>query len=425
MCVHVESPKSWYNPNLVLFLALLVGLAAGWWQSSAALVAANAISHIFINLLRLVSLPIIFLSLLSTASGMESVGEAKRLGWLTLRYTLMTTLAAATVALGLFLLIDPVGQNLPIAAPAAAPIEAKSYIAHLLDIVPSNFLKPFVENNVIGVMFLAILFSLSILALPLENRQLLHRFFHSLLLAVMKLTSWILLLMPVAVFAFAALFAGDLRAGLEIESLGLYLLCILLANVLQAVVVLPAFLKAKGISPLAAAKGMFPALSIAFFTKSSAGTLPTALVCATERMGIDRKVANFTLPLCTSINMNGCAAFILITVLFVSMSHGVAYAPWELVLWIFIATLAAIGNASVPMGCFFLSSALLVGMDIPLHLLGIILPFYTFIDMLETSINVWSDGCVAAAVDADLKASASPSLSMSNGLIRDLKDLTA
>lgn len=408
MCAEAPRKKTWYRPNLFLALALLLGLAAGWGDFPVAKAMAGGIAELFLNLLRLVSLPIIFLSLLSTASSMESVGEAKQLGWRTLCYTLLTTVAAATLALVLFLALDPVsGQGIAgvsaLGGGTPAVTEGKGYLDHLLGIIPSNIIKPFVDNNVIGVMLLGAVLSLAVLALPRENRQLLHSLFHSLFLAMMQLTQWVLKLMPLAVWAFAVIFVSDLHQGLAFESLGRYLFCIVLANILQATLVLPAILKARGIPPLAVFKGMFPALSVAFFSKSSAATLPTALLCATDRVHLDRKVAHFTLPLCTTINMNGCAAFILITVLFVSMSHGVSYAPWELVAWVFISTLAAIGNASVPMGCYFLASALLAGMNIPLELMFVILPFYTFIDMLETAINVWSDACVATLVDHDMR----------------------
>jgi Na+/H+-dicarboxylate symporter len=151
------------------------------------------------------------------------------------------------------------------------------------------------------------------------------------------------------------------------------------------------------------AKGMYPALSVAFFTKSSAAALPTAMQCAEENIGISRKVASFSLPLCTTINMNACAAFILTTVLFVSMSQGMTYTLPEMGLWIILSTIAAIGNAGVPMGCYFLASAFLAAMNVPLNILGVILPFYTMIDMLESAINVWSDSCVTAVVDQEVK----------------------
>jgi Na+/H+-dicarboxylate symporter len=154
-------------------------------------------------------------------------------------------------------------------------------------------------------------------------------------------------------------------------------------------IILPGFLKLKGISPLKVVKAMYPALNVAFWSKSSAATLPLTMQCATERLGISQKTAGFSLPLCTAINMNGCAGFIIITVLFVAMSNGLVFSPFELGAWIFIATLTAIGNAGVPMGCYFLSLALLTAMNVPLNLMFVILPFYAFIDMVETAINVW------------------------------------
>ena len=210
--------------------------------------------------------------------------------------------------------------------------------------------------------------------------------------------------MPIAIWAFVVLFIRDFNNGLELKSIALYLSCVLAANLIQALVVLPAFLKWNGVSPLKLIKGMFPALSVAFFTKSSAAAIPMAMRCAQENVKISPKVASFCLPLCITINMNACAAFILTTVLFVSMSNGAVYSPMELFGWIFIATIAALGNAGVPMGCFFLSSAFLASMNIPLNILGIILPFYALIDMLESAINVWSDSCVTAVVDREITA---------------------
>ena len=102
--------------------------------------------------------------------------------------------------------------------------------------------------------------------------------------------------------------------------------------------------------------------------------------------------------------MNGCAAFIIITVLFVAISNGIEFSIAELIAWVFIATLAAVGNAGVPMGCYFLSLALLTSMNVPLDLMFVILPFYVFLDMLETAINVWSDACVTAIVDKEENA---------------------
>lgn len=402
MCKEV---KRKINPNIFFGLAVLLGVCTGhfWHDSFIVVKTAETISQIFINLLKLVSLPIIFLSIVSTASGMENMQEIKLLGQKVVKYTLLTTVIAATVALGLFIAIDPVRGQLAADIDSHAAVPQTSYLAFFIQIVPSNIVQPFSENNVIGALFLALLFSFAVVSLPSQHRKVLHSFFSSIYAAIIAITRWIVAVMPIAIWAFITLFMLDLKKGLDIKSLALYLTVVLAANLIQAFGVLPLLLKIKKISPYHMAKGMYPALSVAFFTKSSAAALPTAMQCAEENVGISRKVASFSLPLCTTINMNACAAFILTTVLFVSMSQGMTYSLPEMGLWIILSTIAAIGNAGVPMGCYFLASAFLAAMNVPLNILGVILPFYTMIDMLESAINVWSDSCVTAVVDQEVK----------------------
>ena len=114
-------------------------------------------------------------------------------------------------------------------------------------------------------------------------------------------------------------------------------------------------------------------------------------------------VARFVLPICTTINMNGCAAFILVTSLFVMQNAGIELTMGTMIAWLFIAVLAAVGNAGVPMGCYFLTLSLMSSIGAPIGLMGVILPIYTIIDMIETAENVWSDASVCAMVDHDLE----------------------
>jgi Na+/H+-dicarboxylate symporter len=399
-CAPVGSDKT----NLYIMIAVGLGLISGFLDLPLINQTATVISQIFISLLKLVSLPIIFLSIVATTSGMESIDEIKYLGKKVIRYTLLTTLIAAAIALAVFLMIDPVRSQISAAqAGMVASDVSSTYITHLMNMIPSNVIHPFSTNNVIGVLFLAIALSLSILALPKENRAVLHSFFSSLYRAIMTMTLYIVSLMPIAVWGFVILFVNDLRNGLEVRSLVLYLSVVLIANALQSILVLPLLLKWKGLSPLKVAKAVLPALSVAFFSKSSSAALPTAMRSVEENLNICPKVSGFSMPLCTTINMNACAGFILTTVLFVSMSNGVVYSPAELLLWIVIATIAAVGNAGVPMGCYFLASAFLATMNIPLSIMGVILPFYSLLDMLESAINVWSDVCVTAVVQQDVR----------------------
>lgn len=395
-----------FSLNFAFLLAITFGALFGYLNYTPINQVSYAISEVFIKLLKLVSLPIIALSLLSTASGMEDVREFKWMGFRVLRYTLLTTFLAASIALALYLWIEPVQVDFVAHENVVVKMDKNSYLDYLLKAIPSNIVKPFVDNHVIGVMMIAMMLSLSMLSLPKEQRLYLHTFFHALFSCVMKLTGWIVKAMPVAVFAFIVLFFKDLRAGLDLSTIALYLLCVLSANVIQGVVVLPLLLKSKGIAPLPFFRQMLPALTVAFFSKSSSASIPTAIKCAVERAHLSSRVANFSLPLCTTINMNGCAAFILTTVLFVSMSQGMEWTLLEMFGWVIIATIAAVGNAGVPMGCYFLSGAILAALNVPLQLLGVILPFYTMIDMIETSLNVWSDACVTAVVEKEVKQKA-------------------
>lgn len=391
------------NSNLTLIIALFFGVITGYWNNPICNQTATAISEIFINLLKLISAPIIFLSIFSVISGMLNVEEFKNISKKLIKYTLLTTYTAACIALILYILIDP-ARMLEVKPFSQVPLNVeKGYLNYLIQIVPSNILTPFSENQVISVLFLAILFSIASLGLQKEQRLFLHSFFSGLNALIMKVASWVIYLIPIAIWSFITLLMKDMQQGFKVTEVALYLLTIVAANLIQGFIILPLFARIKGVSPVKLFLNMLPALSLAFFSKSSSATLPMTMRCAEERAGMSKKLTNLAFPLCTAINMNGCAAFILVTVLFVSMSNGIHYSMVEMILWTFIATIAAVGNAGVPMGCYFLSSAFLALQNIPLTLLAVILPFYAIIDMLETTINVWSDSCVVAVVEHEME----------------------
>ncbi len=394
--------KYWNRSYLALLSAMLLGLLTGLMQYEIPLACAEAVSSLFMNFLKLIAAPIVFLSIASTLSGMKGMQEMKVLGRKVFKYTLVTTLLAALVALAFFLLLDP-AQGAPLASSQTAPQAGGSYLSFLLKIVPSNFLEAFLENNVMAIAFMAFILGIAALKLPKEHGEILHRTFLSFFKVVLKITEFAIALLPIAVWAFTALLVKELRQDQsQASSLFLYLSCVVGANLVQGLVVLPLLLRWKGISVRQTAKGSLKALLLAFFSKSSNATLPVTLECAEKNLGVSSRVANFSLPLCTVINMNGCAAFILITILFVSKLHGHVFSVMDLGMWVILATAAAVGNAGVPMGCFFLSSSFLLGMNMPIAMMALILPFYTFLDMIETSLNVWSDLCVSSIVDREL-----------------------
>jgi len=395
--------NSIFNVNTGIIFAVLLGMFSGYLDIHFLNQTAEVVSQIFINLLKLVSTPIIFLSILSTISGMESANDFKFIGKKIIKYTFLTTYIAAFIAFLLYLFLDPANTAAVVQDSNKAVDFDKGYLTYLIQAIPSNIIQPFSENNVIGVLFLAIIFSVASLALPEVQRKSLNTLFTSLNALVMKIASWIVKFIPVAIWSFITLFMKDMQSLVNIKQIALYLLCVMGANLVQGLIILPLIVKYRGISPIKLSFAMLPALSLAFFSKSSSATLPTTMRCAEERAGMPKRLSNLAFPLCTAINMNGCAAFIFTTVIFVSMSQGVHFSVTEMFMWTMIATIAAVGNAGVPMGCYFLSSAFLAAMNVPLNLLAIILPFYAIIDMLETAINVWSDSCVVAMVDRELQ----------------------
>lgn len=361
----------------------------------------TVVADIFINMFKCISLPIIASSIVVTFTQYNAEASMSRIWRRTLMYTLTTTIIAATIACILYVLIKPAAiTNLPPVTDVDILLGTTNYFSYLASLIPTNIFEPFIENKVISVLLLSILIGLATRNIQdQEVRHTISNIFKAGHEILLNITKWMVKIVPVGLYGFLTVSIMQFKNGVEIQGLAAYLAIIVLANLIQGFVILPAWLSFNGIKPFATMRGMLPALSMAFFSKSSAGTLPITIETAEKNLNIDSKLSRFVLPLCTTINMNGCAAFIFVTVIYVMQMHGIEISFITLFSWILISTVAAIGNAGIPMGCFFLSASLLSGMNMPITILGLILPLYSIIDMLETALNVWSDACVAKVVD--------------------------
>lgn len=389
---------------LKLFIPIFLGIGTGFSNQKILMIAAESVSTIFLNFLSMIAAPVILLAIISTLINMKGLEQLKHLGKKVITYTLITTVLAALTALGFFLLLDPVAM-VQKSSEIAFKTEQHSYLHFFVEIIPSNIFTAFAENKVISIAFLGFLLGITAHFLSEDHRKTLQKGFSALFQLFLKIASIITYVIPVAIWAFMALLVQNLQnpSGTS-NGIWTYLIVIVVANLTQGLVVIPLLLKMRGLSPWKIAKGSSKALLTAFFTKSSNATLPISLKVAKEELGLRPEVANFTLPLCTVINMNGCAAFILTTILFVAGVNGHVFSALDLAFWVVMSVLAAVGNAGVPMGCFFLSSAFLISIGVPLTTMGLILPFYALIDMEETALNVWSDLSVASIIDKECKA---------------------
>ena len=388
-------------------VAIVLGLVNGMWGSQFWQTAGQFISDIFIRLFRFIAIPIIAVSIISTLATISRSKESGKIFRHTIFYTLLTTVLAASLAAVLFVLYAP--ANVALTGTASQPealanIQGQSYFSYIESVIPDNIIAPFLSANVLSVLIIAAAVGIAIAKLPADSKEqnLMITFFTALQSVLFTIVNWIIKILPIGIFGFFTVLAMQMATGVALGGLGVYLATVLTSNFVQMLVILPLILLIRGINPLRVAKGMLPALTVAFFSKSSAGTLPVTMSCAENNLNVRPSVSRFVLPICTTINMNGCAAFILITVVYLMQNAGVDISLGTLLIWIVIATIAAVGNAGVPMGCFFLSASLLASMNVPILLMGVILSFYAVIDAIETTLNVWSDSNVAVLVNHDL-----------------------
>ena len=404
-----ESRKQGNGKQFALWMAaLVIGGALGWMNNPSLNELFNFVATIFTRLFQFIAVPTIALAVITTLSALGANKDTKRIFAHTIVYTLLTTICSAAVGLALYLWIAPGSLPADVAGAGAAQVPQNlgklSYYDHFLSVVPNNVLNPFLSGNVLSVLFIAAAVGLAIAFMPkTENREVLLKGINGLQEVLFTLIRAILYILPIGILAFAGQLAAQIEAGVIVGALGKYTAVVMGGNLFQFFIVLPLFLLARGLNPIDVMKKMSPAIAVALFTKSSAATLPVTLASAEQNVKVNPRVSRFVLPICTTINMNGCAAFILVTSLFVMQNSGMELTMGSMISWLFVAVLAAIGNAGVPMGCYFLTLSLMSSVGASIGIMGVILPIYTIIDMIETAENVWSDSGVCAMTNKDLR----------------------
>ena len=409
MSEHTQK-KGFDGKQFALWLgAMILGGVLGALRIEALNEFCNFIASIYSRLFQCIAVPTIALAVLTTLATLGAGKNSRRIFLRTILWTVLTTVAAALVGAVLYKVIGP--GNLPLASVQAgqeavsAGAEKVTVYGHILSVIPRNVIAPIASGNVLSILLMSAAAGLAIAYLKTsENVQTLLKGLlglQEILFALIRALVWTL---PLGIVAFSAQLAAQMSAGVMVGSMAKYTAVVLGGNLMQFFIILPLFLICRGLNPLKVFRSMLPAVLMALFTKSSAATLPVTVASAENRLKVRPEVARFVLPVCCTINMNGCAAFILVTSLFV-MQNGGTVLNWPVILlWLLISVVAAIGNAGVPMGCYFLTLSLMAGTGAPVAVMGLILPLYAVIDMVETAVNVWSDSCVCAMVDRDLDA---------------------
>ena len=401
-----------FRQTIIWLCALILGAALGMLGYAPINGFMDFIASAYTRAFQFVAVPTVALAILTA---MASLGEGRAMGRVfakTFTFTCLTSFVAALVGLALFLIVNPGVIDKGVVDAVADNADAMGQIArtpetvygHILNAIPNNLINPFLSGNVLAIVLISagIGITLAILGKTSENVKALHKALLGLQEVFFGIIKGLIWALPVGIVAFAAQLAAQVSSGVVVGSIGKYVLVVLGGNAIQFFIILPLLCYLRGVNGYKVMRQMSPALLMALFTKSSAATLPVTVATAEKNMKAKPWIARFILPLCCTINMNGCAAFILVTSLFVirnSPDCGIVLTLPTMLTWCVIATLCAIGNAGVPMGCYFLTLSLMAGVGGNLMVLGVILPIYTIIDMIETAENVWSDCCICAIVD--------------------------
>lgn len=381
--------------------ALVIGVIVGmiWGPGSESL---GWIGDIFMRLIRMVVVPLVFVTLVS---GVVSMGDPSKLGSLgvkTLAIYMGTTLAAITIGLIMSVILQPgVGVDLSTATPGEIQ-EAIPLSQRLISIVPENPIAALAEGNILAIIFFALLVGISLLTIG-EKGKPVADVMDAASEMMIKITHWIMEVAPFGVFALIAVVSGTqgVAALLDVITLALAVLisCVAHMIIVHGILMMKLGLK---LSPVTFFRGARDAMLVAFSTSSSSATLPVTMSVAEENLGIKPVVASTVLPLGATINMDGTALYVGIVSVFAAQAFGLDLSFADYVLVAGSTTLVSVGTAAVPGASLFLMAAVMgtIGMT-PEQIavvIGFIFPFDRPLDMLRTAVNIGGDLSVSTAV---------------------------
>ncbi len=393
----MKKPELYWQILIAFILAIFFGLFF-----TNAVPYIEWMGTIFIKALKMIIIPLILSSIIS---GITQIGDAKNLGRLglkTMTYYLVTSIFALLTGLVLVNLFKPgVGADLGLQKTVdEVALAQQSFGSTLMNIIPENIIEAMVQNQMLSIIFFALLFGYFITRTSEKTNTLLTDFFSAVFEAMMKITMFIIQFTPLGIFGIVAKVVAEQDNLLELFStMGQYMLVVILALAVHSMIILPLLIKLIGKSnPWLHFKAMREALITAFSTSSSSATLPLTLDAVENRSGVSNKVTSFTLPLGATINMDGTALYELVAAIFIAQAYGIELSFGQQIIVVLTGLLASIGAAGIPMAGLVMISVVLTAVGLPLEGIGLILSVDRILDMFRTTVNVWSDSCGAVII---------------------------
>ena len=391
---------------LYMVLGVLFGFLVGALFPKFSL-STSFVGELFLNALKMVVLPLITVSIADAIFKMESIERFKQIGVRALVYYAFTTALAVITGLVVVILLKP-GLSVSLSHGTNFSKEVSFSLKELLlSLIPPNIFKAFVDFDVLPVIVSTVLFSLAVISVEWERKLVLHQLISELDSALLKLTGWIISFAPLGVFSLIAAKVAQMGGAPALKnlfvSLGLYMVTVLTGILIHGFITLPLlyFLFTRK-NPYSLISKVKEALLTAFATASSSATFPITL-SRSIAAGIKREVAEFTLPLGATINMDGTALYEAVAAVFLAQSYGMELSLSQYLAVFLTATLAAVGAAGIPEAGLVTMVLVLQSIGVPTEGIGIILAVDWFLDRCRTAVNVLGDIIAAAVISSQLE----------------------
>jgi len=381
---------------------------------------------IFINLLKLIAMPLIIVSLINGIGQLKDVSQLSRIGLKTIGFYLLTTVIAITIGLLIVNISNPgnyfpkekaeefekkFAENVKQKAVSASEVKGDGPLQFLVDIVPDNLVKAMSDNTMmLKVIFFSLLFGIAMISLPEKKTKHVVAFMENLNDIVLKIIDIIMLMAPYGVFALIAGLIVEVTGSSPSDtyslfvSLGLYSLTVIIGLLVMIFVVYPVFLSLfTKVKVGKFFKAISPVQLLAFSTSSSAATLPLTMETAEEKLGVSEEVSSFVLPLGATINMDGTSLYQAVAAVFLAQVYGMDLGLGGQLTIVLTATLASIGSAAVPGAGMVMLIIVLTAVGIPTEGIALIFAVDRPLDMLRTAVNVTGDSTITAIIASSEK----------------------
>ncbi|WP_405226990.1 dicarboxylate/amino acid:cation symporter [Lentisalinibacter sediminis] len=383
-----------------IWTRVLIGLVAGALTGAVfgeRILWLDPVGQAFIAAIKMLVVPLIFVSLVGGISSIGDLGRMGRIGGRTVGWYLVTTAAAIPVGLAIAVWLQP-GAGMGLMPPAAtAAAETPSMADSLVALIPENAFAAFSSGDNLQVIVFSLLFGIALAAVG-EKGTPVTRLVDALAAVIFKLTEMIIAVAPIGVFALIAVTTG--RYGIDVLlPLGKLIAGVYAGCLIHAVVTLGGLLAfVGGVSPLQFFRGVLEAQIVAFSTTTAAGTLPVTISCARHNLGVSEEVSGFVLPIGATINMDGTAIYQAVTAVFIAQAYGIDLTPLQYGTILVAAVLASIGTAAIPAAGLMVLSIVLTSVGLPLEGIALVAGIDRILDMARTTVNVTGDAAVSVLV---------------------------